>query len=115
MKQIDPWALLQVRPGDDATKLKAAYKAMMLIAHPDRGGSNEAASDVTRAYEFLKTHLVEGKVPHPTQAGLAMPVQAPVPQYHRVVHVVVQSPWGSSHASTTTTSTTGCWTFVSWR
>lgn len=120
MKQIDPWALLQVRPGDDSAKLKSAYKAAMLEAHPDRGGSNEAASDVTRSYEFLRGHLINGKVPNPAQAGLVMPMQPPMPQQQqfRVVRIVIQSsPYVSPHGSTTsTTSTTfGCWSFFSGR
>lgn len=103
MKQINPWMLLQVRPGDDTTKLKAAYRAAMLKAHPDRGGSVEAASDLNRAYGFLLDHLVDGKVPTLEQAGLPsfrQQVQSR-PQPHRVPFVQID------YGSTATTSTVG--------
>jgi curved DNA-binding protein CbpA len=55
--------------------LKAAYKKAALRAHPDKGGSEEAFKEVTRAYTYLSEILkringgrkvVEGKVEKPT-------------------------------------------------
>ncbi len=55
--------------------LKAAYKKAALRAHPDKGGSEEAFKEVTRAYAYLSEILkringgrkvIEGKVEKPT-------------------------------------------------
>ena len=35
-------------------ELKKAFRAAMMIAHPDHGGTNEAALDTMEAYETLR-------------------------------------------------------------
>jgi len=109
MRKIDPWVLLQVRPGDAIATLKAAYKAAMLKAHPDRGGTTEDASDVNQAYSFFMEHLVNERVPHPAHVGLVpQPVQYQPQQ--RIRFVVIQVGGGTTTSSTTTfPSTCGHW------
>lgn len=38
-------------------ELKKAWKKAMVLAHPDRGGSNEEAMQVNEAYDRIKTHF----------------------------------------------------------
>ena len=109
MKRIDPWQLLNVRPGDDADTLKTNYKAAMLAAHPDRGGTDEAASILNRAYEFLSSKLVGGRVPGPLEAGLrpANEVMRPPPPVRVVRFVIVTS--SANPVSTTTSYQPSSW------
>jgi hypothetical protein len=45
---------LQPKPPLPAGEVKAAYRAAIVRAHPDKGGSNEHAAIINAAYAFLK-------------------------------------------------------------
>lgn len=45
--------ILQINPTNDKTVIKAAYRKLVLIHHPDRGGSEEKFKQITEAYETL--------------------------------------------------------------
>jgi len=46
--------ILGLQPGATARDLSKAYRAAMLIHHPDKGGTAGAAAAVNRAHEILK-------------------------------------------------------------
>ncbi|GGE12138.1 hypothetical protein GCM10011529_18100 [Polymorphobacter glacialis] len=46
-------ALLGLQPGADADLINAAWRARMQAAHPDAGGSNDAAHAATAARDLL--------------------------------------------------------------
>lgn len=45
--------ILQISPTNDKTIIKAAYRKLVLIHHPDRGGNEEKFKQITEAYEKL--------------------------------------------------------------
>jgi hypothetical protein len=45
---------LKPKPPIPAADVKAAYRAAIVRAHPDKGGSNEHAAIINAAYAFLK-------------------------------------------------------------
>jgi hypothetical protein len=45
---------LKPKPPLPAAEVKAAYRAIIVRAHPDKGGSNEHAAIINAAYAFLK-------------------------------------------------------------
>ena len=45
---------LKPKPPIPAAEVKAAYRAAIVRAHPDKGGSNEHAAIINVAYAFLK-------------------------------------------------------------
>lgn len=47
------WAVLQLDPTDDLLALKVARHRAMKKAHPDLGGTSEAATLVEQAYDRL--------------------------------------------------------------
>lgn len=56
----DPWAVLGLMRGHaDASVVRAVYQARMKAAHPDAGGTNEAAAKVNNAYRQIMAELGE--------------------------------------------------------
>jgi len=49
----NPYLVLEVRPEASDLVVKAAFRAMMLKAHPDVGGSNEAAKRLNKALDEI--------------------------------------------------------------
>jgi hypothetical protein len=49
----EPWATLWLLPGAPLEVVKAAYRALALRHHPDRGGSPEVMQRLNTAYEAL--------------------------------------------------------------
>lgn len=49
----NPFAVLHLLPSAPPEVIKAAYKALALITHPDRGGDAEAFRKIQEAYEEL--------------------------------------------------------------
>lgn len=47
------YAILQIEPTTDKKVIKAAYRKLVLVYHPDRGGSEEKFKELTAAYEKL--------------------------------------------------------------
>jgi DnaJ domain len=102
MKRIDPWKVLNVRPGDTEEYLKTSYRKLMITCHPDHGGDEEVAKKINLAYEFLSNRLINELVPTPEQAGVfTMPT--PV----RVVRYVIVNSTGPNWQTSTTTN--GWW------
>lgn len=56
-KVKDYYKVLGVRPGAPAEVIKAAYRALMKIHHPDVGGSKERAQEIEEAYRQLAAAL----------------------------------------------------------
>lgn len=52
-------AALYLLPGAPWPLVQAAYRALALLVHPDRGGSHQAMVDVNRAYESLERRQVK--------------------------------------------------------
>ena len=54
---VNPYAslytMLQISPTTDKKIIKAAYRKLVLVYHPDRGGSEEKFKELTAAYEKL--------------------------------------------------------------
>lgn len=50
---VSAWERLGLVPGASPREIKRAYRVKALEVHPDRGGSDEAFRDITRAYEKL--------------------------------------------------------------
>jgi len=53
-QDIDPYELLEIRPGASIEVAEAAYKAKVRNIHPDRGGSTEQMKAVNRAIEEIR-------------------------------------------------------------
>ena len=49
----DYYKVLGVSPGAPAEVIKAAYRALMKIHHPDAGGSTKKAQEIEEAYRNL--------------------------------------------------------------
>lgn len=47
------YTILQISPTTDKKIIKAAYRKLVLVYHPDRGGSEEKFKELTAAYEKL--------------------------------------------------------------
>jgi preprotein translocase subunit Sec63 len=47
------WEVLGIPRGADPVEIKAAYRRRMMVCHPDKGGSEEEAKLVNKAYELL--------------------------------------------------------------
>jgi DnaJ domain len=52
-RPLSAYAVLGIAKGASAQEIRAAYKRMALLTHPDQGGSDEAFRAVQRAYERL--------------------------------------------------------------
>lgn len=48
------WVILGMMPTKDQDKIKAAYKRMALVYHPDTGGNDAAFRSLNRAFERAK-------------------------------------------------------------
>lgn len=56
MTDIDPYAVLGVRPGATGAEITAAYRRRVMATHPDRaGGSGASFKAVKEAYQRLRT------------------------------------------------------------
>jgi hypothetical protein len=53
-EQLDPYEVLDIRPGAPLEVVEAAYKAKMRIAHPDSGGSIDEAKRLNTAIERIR-------------------------------------------------------------
>lgn len=53
MTDMDPYAVLGVRPGADRATLRRAYRRCVRRAHPDAGGSRQTFERVQAAYSLL--------------------------------------------------------------
>ena len=51
---VDPHAILGVRPGAPAPDIRAAYRRVALVVHPDRGGTDELFRVVATSFEVLR-------------------------------------------------------------
>jgi curved DNA-binding protein CbpA len=52
-KQLSPYELLGVRPSADAAEIKAAYRTLAKVHHPDAGGDGDRFAEITLAYDVL--------------------------------------------------------------
>lgn len=56
LEDQDPYRLLGVSPLDSEEKVRAAYHALAMERHPDRGGSTEKMRELNMAYEKILRH-----------------------------------------------------------
>lgn len=96
---MDPWKVLRLQPGASPAEIKSAYRARMMECHPDRGGSEEEAKRVNRAFELL-TRVDVAPAPAPW---------APPPVWQQVV-VIYGNVYTSGNNSTAGTD----WGFSTW-
>lgn len=54
----NPWRVLGVHRASTTEEIKLRYKLLMRQHHPDVGGVNTAAAEVTAAYKILSTPTV---------------------------------------------------------
>lgn len=50
---MTPYQVLGLTPDASLADIKAAYRQRMMACHPDKGGSDEEAKLVNKAYEAL--------------------------------------------------------------
>ena len=50
----DPYQILKVHPGAEIEEIKKAYRKLVKIHHPDKGGDSEVMLEVNSAWEILK-------------------------------------------------------------
>lgn len=62
LKGKNPYAVLGIARDSDFETVKRAFRAKVKKAHPDHGGSDEAARLIMAAYEVIRERL-EGKTP----------------------------------------------------
>lgn len=89
---MTPYQVLGVVPGASLDVIKAAYRRRMMQCHPDKGGSEEEAKMVNRAFELLTK-------PQPEPVMIRRPT----------VVVRVFTSYSSSYTSTTSTGTYFTW------
>jgi curved DNA-binding protein CbpA len=56
---IDPYALLGVTIDSSSADVRRAYRALALIAHPDRGGSTVDMQVVQRAFDYVSAQVAQ--------------------------------------------------------
>ncbi|CAG9771328.1 unnamed protein product [Ceutorhynchus assimilis] len=56
MNRREAALILGVSPSANKTKVKDAFKKVMSVNHPDRGGSPYLASKINEAKDFLEKH-----------------------------------------------------------
>lgn len=84
-------------------EIKAAYRKLALVHHPDRGGNEEKMKEVNEAYEFL----VKNKERYDQNFKPARPQ---VRDYGFTIIVGGMGGWNNSGTTATATMGTG-WTF----
>ena len=52
---IDPYQLLKVHPNSKIEDIKKAYRELVKIHHPDKGGDTQSMLEINAAWEILKT------------------------------------------------------------
>lgn len=50
------YCILGISPTANKTKVKEAFKRVMAVNHPDRGGSPYIASKINEAKDFMEKH-----------------------------------------------------------
>ena len=51
---IDPYKILKVHPNADLEEIKKAYRKLVKIHHPDKGGDSQVMLEINSAWEILK-------------------------------------------------------------
>jgi molecular chaperone DnaJ len=69
----DPYAVLGVKPGATATEIKAAYRALVKLHHPDAGGDEERIVALNAAWEMLREQARPGAAAPAAPAGRGAP------------------------------------------
>jgi len=74
---MNPWMFMGVKPGDSEADLARAFRNRMFEFHPDRGGDETKAAQLSRLYDSFKKLLEDDG--HGTKR-----LRAPVPRvrYH---------------------------------
>lgn len=57
MNRREAALILGISPSANKTKVKEAFKKVMAVNHPDRGGSPYIASKINEAKDYLEKHL----------------------------------------------------------
>ncbi|MFM7549701.1 MAG: J domain-containing protein [Cyanobacteriota bacterium] len=72
---LDPYAVLGVKPGATVTEIKAAYRALVKLHHPDAGGDEERIVALNAAWEVLREQARPGASAPAAPAGPAAPAR----------------------------------------
>ena len=51
---IDPYKILKVHPNANLEEIKKAYRKLVKIHHPDKGGDSQVMLEINSAWEILK-------------------------------------------------------------
>jgi preprotein translocase subunit Sec63 len=86
------WEVIGIPRGSDPQEIKAAYRRRMMACHPDKGGSEEEAKMVNKAYEML-----------------TKPQPEPVRVFYQRPTVIIRVFSGYGYSSNANTTTTGTW------
>lgn len=109
------YRLLQVQPDAVPEVIKAAYRALMALHHPDKGGDQEVASLITNAYATLsdalrrkaydtmrgdKTARQRSREPQRPSADVPMSHRAPAHESCPLCSAVILAPLPRQRAAT---------------
>lgn len=53
VQTVDPWIILGINKSASRQEIKSAYRKLIFIAHPDRGGSSSRFRDIERSYRIV--------------------------------------------------------------
>lgn len=51
---VNPYIVLGLDPGADATECKKSFRKLLMVHHPDKGGNNERFLEIVDAYKCLE-------------------------------------------------------------
>lgn len=62
LDEQDPWFVLGVAPGTELEKVRARFRELALVHHPDRGGDAAQMRRITRAYDACRVQISTGRI-----------------------------------------------------
>ena len=77
------YVALGLRPGDGPVAIEEAYRRLIKLNHPDRGGSPARAAEINSAYQHLRSHFGDALG---GRRGPPVPVRPPRPLNRRRTH-----------------------------
>jgi len=84
----NPWRILGVNPKTTPEELKAAYRKLAAIHHPDRGGDKDKFAEIQEAYDLLSDPTKRKEYENKSN-------EKPVTKLKETVHEVVDDFWNT--------------------